>query len=255
MRLSVVILAKNESEMLPGALKSVEWADEVIVGVDTTTTDDTKAIAEQAGAKTLAIDVSAGFASAKNELIDVASQDWVLVLDADERVDTSLKQLLPALMGNPDATAYSIPFKTYLLGKLVTHGGWGREEHIRLIRRKYARYDSKIVHEEMATDGKTLICNGTISHFTHRTIEAIVGKISLYSSLEAEAIAETMPIPTKGRHILLPAIREFIRRYIKLRGYKDGLVGFIECSLQSYYVFISHAKAWEINQKGIRSVS
>jgi glycosyltransferase involved in cell wall biosynthesis len=246
MSFSVVILAKNEEESLPKALQSVAWADEIVVGVDTTSTDKTEAIAKQQHCKILKIDISEGFASAKNRLIDAATKDWVLILDADERITPELAEEIQRVVPKSDKKGFWLPIHNNLLGSFMNHGGWYPDPKLRLIAKGFGRYGQKEIHEQIELKGDVGTLEGELEHYTHRTVKEILRRIDQYSDLDAPIILKNLPQKMRARHLVMPTIREFYRRYFKLQGYKDGMVGLIEAFLQAVYIFVGHAKAWEL---------
>jgi len=249
MKLSVAILAKNEAANLPEALESVKWADEIIVGVDATSTDETEAIAKESGCKVLTVDLSKGFATAKNQLIDAAKMNWILVLDADERVTAKLRDEIVHTIETTTESGFWVPCHNNLLGRFMDHGGWYPDKKLRLVMNGRARYIDREIHEDMQVEGSVGSLINPLQHYTHRTIKEILRRIDQYSDLDAKIIVGVLPKRIRARTLLRPALREFWRRYIKLRGYKDGIVGFIEAALQGVYVFVGYVKAWELRKK------
>jgi glycosyltransferase involved in cell wall biosynthesis len=246
MSISVVILAKNEEENLPKALDSVKWADEFIVGVDTTSTDETEAIAKERGCKVYHSDLSEGFATVKNKLIAKATKDWFLVLDADERVTPELEAEIKRAMASDDYKAYWIPFHNNLLGSFMDHGGWLPDLKLRLVANGFGKYGAQEIHEQMEIEGEVGTLTSMMNHYSHRTVKELLRRIDQYSDLDAPIVNKRMPEQLRKRNLVMPMVREFYRRYVTLRGYKDGMAGLIEAVMQAFYIFAGHAKAWEL---------
>jgi len=245
MKISVAILAKNEAEMLPDALKSVAWADEIVVGVDSATTDETARIANEAGAITIPI-VFNGFAGAKNTVISACTSDWVLILDADERVDEPLRNEIQALLPTDDIGGYRLERRNFSMGVELLHGGWERDTQLRLVRRQGSEYSGQ-VHEEMKVPGSVEMLKNALIHFSHRSVAGLIATINQYTDLEAQRFEG--PAPSGFRGLVGPAAKEFVKRYWKMKGYRDGTVGLIEAGCSAFYMFASKAKIWEKNRK------
>jgi hypothetical protein len=254
-QVSVLILAKNEAEIIEQAIASVGFAGHLVIGIDTATTDNTEEIIKRLAdprIKIIKIDVSRGFAFAKNSLIDASPTTWALILDADETVTTQLGEEITGILAtDPQADAFNIDFDTYLLGRQMKHGGWA-ESHVRLLRTDRCRYTEKPVHEELQVPGKLGKLAGRIRHNTHRTIKQLVNKINLYSDYEAELYANRSGRIGAGR-MFYEAGRHFMARYVVRAGWRDGTEGLIEAAMQSFSVFISWAKAWELQKKRRRT--
>lgn len=246
--LSVVLAIKDESEMLAGCLKSVSWVDEIIVMIDDRTSDNSRSIAKEFTAKVYerAFD---GFASQKNAAIAKATGDWILLLDADERCTADLQSEINDTLTDYGAIqAYNIPFRSFLLGKEMKHGGWD-EKHIRLFRRGTIRYSSKQIHEELVINGEVGEFKAYIEHHSHRTVRHILNKIDKYTDMDAQHLYGNGHKPvTKSMFILIP-LKFFIYYYIRCQGYKDGIEGLIEVILsRCYYQILIYAKLWELQR-------
>jgi glycosyltransferase involved in cell wall biosynthesis len=241
MKISVVVLARNEAEVLPGALATVALADEVIVGVDDSTTDDTAEVARSLGAQVVSVSLAGGFAQAKNELIAMGANEWVFVLDADERLEETLQAEIRSLNAPSGVDGYKIRSRNFALGRELKHGGWQNSDPVRLIRRGSASYQGT-VHEEMVVAGTVEKLDGAMLHYSHRSVSQLIDKINLYSSLEADRVASA-----RGglRGLVLPAVAQFARIYWRESGYRDGSVGLIEAACAALTVFLTNAKAWE----------
>jgi glycosyltransferase involved in cell wall biosynthesis len=246
-KISAVILAKNEEATIGECIASLDFADEVVVGIDSTTTDDTKKVAKRLGVKTFDVEVKDGFASAKNTLINHATNDWILIIDADERVSPELKQRLADLDVKEEIKGYWINGRNNLLGRFFYHGGWYPDPHIRLVDRRFASYGDKKIHEQMEVRGKVGAINADILHYTHRTIKEVVRRVDQYSDFESEILADSLPSIGLKQFFIAPFKHWWMRMIVK-RGYKDGKEGIIEANIQAFYVFLNYAKAWELHK-------
>lgn len=246
--LSVIIITKNEEDMLPGCLASVRWAREIIV-IDCGSEDKTVAIAKR-HAKVFHHPWK-GFATQKNFGIRKAKQDWILILDADERVSTQLRAEMQAVMKNPSQyVAYNIPFRNFFLGREMKHGGWQGEHHIRLFRRGKAQYQQQEIHEYLNIDGETGTLQNHILHFSHRTIADNLLKTRQYAILQSKYEYERGMSAVTRKSLFFAILEHFWARYVRLKGYKDGMEGFIEATYQAFsQIFVIQTMLWE-RQRG-----
>lgn len=253
--ISALILARDEAAIIANCIKSLAFVDEIVLGLDQRTADDTldvvkKSIKPNMHLKVVKSDLSHGFASAKNALFSAARNDWCLIIDADEVVQEHLAaELIGVLDGQSSGfVAYAIDFDTSLLGKRMKHGGW-EETHTRFVLRNKCKYTSKEIHEVLSIHGATGKLQGRMTHNTHRTIADILRKIDMYSTAEAHEILKNQTKLIAGHKILAQSAKQFVSRYILRAGWRDGIEGLIEAALQSYSVFVIWAKAWEIQKR------
>lgn len=242
--LSVIILTFNEMHNIEACLQSVSWADEKIV-VDSGSTDDTCAIARQY--TPLVIEQSwLGYAGQRNFAETLAQSDWVLTLDADERVSpelrASIQQVLAA--GNAQIVAYRVQIRDWMFGKFIEYGSWPHQRHIRLYRRGRLHWDGA-VHEQYSIDGTVGGLDGAILHYSHTTIQRFVEKMNRYTDLEAGQMFQ------RGARVALSAaiygaVRAFLGQYIRLQGFRDGGHGLILAALMAMYYFMTRAKLWSL---------
>ncbi len=249
--LSVVIITKNEQDMLPGCLKSISWANEIIV-IDCGSTDKTVSLAKKTTQKVFTHDWQ-GFASQKNFGIHKATSDWVLILDADERVSPSLRKEIQQLLKNDSTNlfaAYNIPFRNFFLGKEMKHGGWQGETHIRLFQKGKALYHEQEIHEFLDIQGDTGHLTHEILHFSHRDISSNLLKTRQYAIIQAAyEYQRGMPKVTQWS-LFRGIIEHFWLRYVTLKGYKDGMEGFVEATYQAFsQIFVIQSMLWE-HQRG-----
>ncbi|MCK5125463.1 MAG: glycosyltransferase family 2 protein [candidate division Zixibacteria bacterium] len=240
MRLSAILITKNEEANLERCLHSVEWVDEIIV-VDSDSIDRTIEIAKKFGAKIFNPEWK-GFGPAKQYALDQATGDWVLSIDADEEVSFTLKnEIIQLLEGEPELCGYEIPRKTQFLGQWILHSGWYPDYVLRLFNKGEGCFTEALVHEKVEVKGKVGKLNNQLLHYSYPTIEDYTRKLDIYSSLGAEELYK------KGKNIstLKAALKPpcaFLRKYIFQKGWKDGWEGFLIAYLTSTGTLLKYAK-------------
>lgn len=235
---SVLITAKNEEAMLPGALSSVAgWASEVVVVVDAASTDRTEAIAREAGARACRNPFSSS-AQQINFGLELCREPWVLVLDADERVSPDLAAAFASRLEEGQADAYAVRRVNWALGRPVRFGDWGWDWVVRVVRRG-VRFEEKAVHGAPVV-GRVGKLPGHLEHFTFRSFEQYLPKVVDYALRGAhQALAEGT------RCGILRAVARaewrFVRSYLLRLGFLDGRVGLILAVLAAYGTFLKWA--------------
>ena len=242
-KLSVTVITKNESAHIAAALASVRWADE-IVGVASESTDDTVAIARQVTERVV-VRPWAGYVAQKNFAASLASNDWILSLDADERVTPALAQEIQATLANPAHQAYRMPRVTWHLGRWIRTTDWYPDDQLRLYDRRSAKWTGQYVHEAVSVDGTVGRLNGELEHYAYRDISEHLETIDRYTTYAAKQMKES------GRRAGVLQLAghpplAFLRNYIAKGGIRDGMPGFIISSLNAYYVFLKFAKLREL---------
>jgi glycosyltransferase involved in cell wall biosynthesis len=223
MKLSVIIITKNEADNIQACLDSVSFADQRII-VDSGSTDGTVAIARAAGATVIETDWP-GFGPQKNRALDAASGEWVLSLDADERIGEALRaEILAAIVG-PAHQAYMLPRLSSFCGHFIHHAGWYPDHIVRLFRRGSARFSDDLVHERIVVaEGSTGRLTHPIVHYSYRDDSAYLRKLEQYSSLGARQAFEAGKRGGLGKAIL-HGCTAFLRSYVAKRGFLDGRAG------------------------------
>jgi glycosyltransferase involved in cell wall biosynthesis len=248
MTLSAVLAAVNEEEMIEGALRSLRFCDEVVVVVDDRSTDRTQEIARRHTDKVL-VERFDDFAQIRNAGVRAASGEWILHVDADERITQPLaEEIRAAVDSEGDHLAYRGRTVNFFWGRRMEHGGWGRMMQPRLVRREHAEFSGR-VHEAAAVPLDRI---GTLSgerwHFTHRSIEENLRKAILYGRLEARDRMQAGARPVTTWTFVRAMALEFGRRMIRRRGYRDGMPGVIEAIFQPFAVFCAQVMLWELQQ-------
>ena len=218
--LTAIILTHNEEEHLPDCLASVAWAQAVIV-FDSFSTDRTVELARAAGAQVVqrAFD---NYAGQRNAALQSAATEWVLFVDADERVSPELAQEIQSVLHQPQA-GWWIPRHNYLFSKLTLHTGWYPDYQLRLLRRARAHYE-RPVHEVVVLDGEAGHLRAPFIHFNYAAVGEFVAKQKYYAAYDAQRLAEE-GVRAKPHHLLTQPMRQFWWRFITLQGWKDGLHG------------------------------
>jgi (heptosyl)LPS beta-1,4-glucosyltransferase len=247
--LSVVVLTLNEEERIGGCLESVAWADELIV-VDTGSRDRTVELAQAHGSRIVRAEWQ-GFSKAKEFALQQASSDWILLLDADERVPEELAQeIRRAVAESPEEIAgYAIPRRAHFLGRWIDHGGWYPGYVVRLVRHGRGRFDGSLVHESMEIDGRVERLFSPLLHYTDPHLFHYFEKLNFYTSLAAEDLFRQGRRTTIGDLVQRP-ILTFCKMYICKRGFLDGTPGFILSLFSALSVFCKYAKLWELQTGG-----
>ena len=233
--LTAAVIARDEEQLIPDCLRSIAWADEVLVLVDSATRDATREMSRGAGARVAerAFDT---FAAQREAALALASSDWVLFVDADERVPSALRdEVCATLAGLSPYAGYWVPRRNILMGRVVRHAGWWPDHQLRLLRRGRARYDPRrVVHEVPILDGPAGYLEQPFVHLNYRTLSEFVRKQERYCRLDAQRWLATYGRP-RARAIIGQPVHEFWRRYVRLAGFREGWLGLMLCSLLAWY--------------------
>lgn len=246
MPLSVVIITLNAAAQLPACLDSVDFADEVLV-VDSGSSDGTVELARARGARVIHQDWL-GFGPQKQFAVEQAAHDWVLCLDADERVSATLRASIVAALAAPGAKAYRFARCNRFLGRYLRHGEGYPDWSLRLFQRGHGRWSDDAVHEKVVLDpaaGAVATLAGDLMHDSAESIAAYLTKQNRYTSLAAEAAVAAGKRASAVRVVLSPLVR-FIKFYVVRRGFLDGLPGFIHVAIGCFNSFAKYAKMREI---------
>lgn len=247
---SVVTVAKDEERNISDALESVKDFEDIVV-VDAFSTDSTVEICKRYHVRIFQQEWQ-GYARQKQRAIDYANKQWVLLLDADERVSPELKQEISVIVSNQNPNhGFYIPRKNFFLGKWIKHSGWWPDYTIRLFRKDSAYIEEREVHEKVVVKGQTGYLKNPLEHYTYRSISEYIKKMDNYSTLAAREILSKNPQPSMTSLFLRMTIRPiftFFRIFILKQGFRDGIHGFILAMLYSFYTFLKYLKAWEMRQ-------
>lgn len=247
--ISVVVTAYDEEQMLGGCLELLDFADEIVVVIDDRTTDTTRKIARRFTSKVFTRRLDT-FAAQKNFAINKTVNEWILVVDADERITPALSQeITTTLGGDPAEVGFQIRFVNFFFGRRMRHGGWN-ENHIRLVRKSHARYAGDI-HEQFDPKGPVGQLRQPIWHFTHRRIENMMTKTINYGRVQAAEMQRQGHPPVTKRSFFAVPIKECWFRLVRKRGYRDGIEGIIESIYQGFSLFVVYVMLWQL-QRGKR---
>jgi glycosyltransferase involved in cell wall biosynthesis len=234
--LSLIVVARDEAKNIADCLGSVPFAKELLV-VDNGSLDSTAEIARQMGAKIISVQDRLDFSQLKSLALGRASGDWVLSLDADERLSPELAREIAALLPtNPPHNGYTIPRKNFYLGKFLRFGGHFPDRQLRLMRRSKASLDGLPVHESFLVEGSVGRLQCPIIHNTYPTLSDYFHKQSVYVSLMADNLARRRTgksFPARFYYLFLRPTWRFIRRYLFKCGFLSGYVGFISACLDA----------------------
>lgn len=242
-KLSVAIASFNEEKNIKDCLATCDFADELVV-VDGKSEDKTPEIAKKLGAKVYSVPNQPLMKKNMNLAFEKCTGDWILSLDADERVSPDLQTEIRKAIDHADFTAYKIPRKNIIFGKWIEHTGWYPDFQYRLFKKGQARFPEKNVHEELDIAGQVGILNSPIEHHHYTTVSQWISKLDNYSSREAEKLITEDKKISWNDSIRFP-LHEFLRRFFAWEGYKDGLHGLVLSILMAFYWEIVFAKVWE----------
>lgn len=249
MKISAVIITFNEEDRLPDALASLLGVADEIVVVDSYSTDRTLAIAKAAQARVWQ-NCFEDYGQQKNFAMEKASYEWILNLDADERVSPELKRTISDLKENatPAAVAaYAIKRKTFYLGRWIRHSGWYPDRKIRLFKKSAATWQGRI-HEKLLVTGAIARLGGDILHFTYRDISDHVQRLDRYANFQAEEIIRQNKKFLLPRLLILPPIT-FMRHYLWKLGLLDGFPGLVIATISSWGTAMKYFKALAMKRR------
>ena len=256
MPVTATIISFNEAANIEAALRSLSWADEIIV-VDSESTDGTAAIARESLSRRRAAREGGftdqvivrpwpGYIAQKNFAAEQASHDWIFSLDADERVTPELASEIKALIASgPRAAGYRVPRVTFHLGRWMRSTDWYPDYQLRFYDRRRARWSGKYVHESVKSDGPVEDLRGELQHFAYRDLAHHFQTMDRYTTLAAKQMYE------EGRRagffdLLVHPPAAFVRNYLLRGGFRDGVPGLIVSAMNARYVGLKFAKLWEL---------
>ncbi len=245
--ISVIIITKNEADNISNCIKSARLISNDIIIVDSGSTDATIGNARQAGAKVISIEWT-GFGAARNTGAASAHNDWVLAIDADERVTENMSTTLKKINFNDDFAIYGFKRQNYFLGKKVRFGQWGRDTVYRLYNRRHVSWDLSPVHEHLIGEhtNKQML-KGSIDHYPVIREEQNREKTIRYATLNAEKYFKQGKRSTLEKRYLSPVF-DFVKSYIFLLGFLDGKQGFVIARSTSRYVQLKYRFLHQLNK-------
>ena len=246
--ISAVIIAHNEAERIGDCLNSLRFCDEVLV-VDSGSDDGTREICREAGARVVEQDWL-GFGPQKRFAVAQAAYDWVLCVDADERVSPALADSILRMLKQPRHLAYEMPRCNRFLGRWLRHGEGYPDLSLRLFDRRHAHWTEDRVHERVVCEAEVGRLRGDLLHESQETLARYLEKQNRYTSLQAEQIAARSGAVPYAKVVVSPLVR-FIKFYLVKLGFLDGVPGFVHIAIGCMNTLLKYAKAVEImNRKG-----
>jgi len=258
------LITFNEEDNIEAALESIGFADEIIV-VDSHSTDRTRELAlgfrgrsrdgREVEPRVIERDWP-GHVEQKNFAIDQAQHDWVLCLDADERVSSRLRQEIASVLGvdSPEFDGYTMPRKTYYLGRWILRGGWYPDRKLRLFRRSRGRWSGINPHDHVKVQGRTRNLQGDLYHFSYRDIADHLRTINFFTDIASKEKQKRRIRYQLARMLIQPPYK-FFKMYFLKQGFREGIPGLIIAILGMFYVFLKYAKLWELKLQNRKEVA
>ena len=240
-KLSAVIITLNAGAQLADCLASLDFVDEIVV-VDSGSNDNTLAIA--AGRARVVNEPWRGFGPQKQFAVAQARNDWVLCIDADERVSPALRAEIQRTLAAPSLNAYEMPRRNRFMGRWLRHGEGYPDWSLRLFDRRHARWSDDAVHEHVLTDARVGRLRGDLLHESELDIATYLDKQNRYTSLQAERLYERGKRASLRQLLLNPLVR-FIKFYFVRRGFLDGIPGLVHIGIGCFNTFVKYAKLRE----------
>lgn len=240
--LSAVLITKNAADSLAACLRSLDFCDEVVV-VDAGSEDGTAELARSHGARVVQSEWR-GFGLQKQFAVQQARNDWVLCIDADERVSEELRASIEAAVRHPVAQAYRFPRCNRFLGRYLRHGEGYPDWSLRLFHRGHARWSDHVVHEKVLYDGPVADLTGDLLHDSAESLDSYLVKQNRYTTLAANEALARGKRSSLARLLLSPLFR-FIKFYLLRRGFQDGLPGLVHILIGCQNSFFKYAKMLE----------
>ena len=247
--LSVILITRNEEANLDDCLTSLDGIAQQIVVVDTNSSDRTLEIAKKHGATISQPTDWPGFGPQKNRALDLANGEWVLSLDADERLTPALKsEILTAIQHNARVDCFAIPRLSWYCGRFIRHSGWSPDYVHRLFKRGTARFSDDLVHERLIPNGQVAKLENPLLHYSFMNYSQVLQKLDRYSTASAEqAFAKgKTSSPLKA---VLHGAWAFFRTYILRAGFLDGPQGFALAISNGQGTYYRYMKLWHLTQE------
>lgn len=244
-QLSVVIIVLNEAHRIEPVLKSVKWADEIVI-IDAFSTDNTEEICRRYTDRIYKYPWE-GYYKQRMRSIEHASYPWIFSIDADEIVSDELKNEILAVISDKNSkNGYYVPRKTHYIGRWIEHSGWFPDYQLRLFRAEDSFIEPRLVHEGFSVHGEVGHLKGILFHYSIDTIKQHVEKINHYTSLDCpQKIQRLGNKKVRWYNLVFNPFFKFIRMYFSNKGYKDGFQGFILAILSAFSTQLLYIKVWE----------
>ncbi len=244
--LSVILITRNEEANLADCLASLEGIAQQIVVVDTNSSDRTLDIAKSYGAVIAQPQDWPGFGPQKNRALDLATGEWVLSLDADERLTPALKsEIVTAIHHSAHVDCFAIPRLSWYCGRFIRHSGWNPDYVDRLFKRGIARFSDDLVHERLITSGQVAKLENPMLHYSFMNYSQVLQKIDRYSTASAEQAFAQGKTSTPLKAVLHGAW-SFFRTYFLRAGFLDGPQGFTLAMSNAQGTYYRYVKLWHL---------
>lgn len=244
--LSVIVITQNEAHNIEACLRSVSFADQLVV-LDSGSTDDTLRLALAMGAEVSSSPDWQGFGIQKNRALALAKCDWVLSLDADEQVSPDLKTEIQATLAAPASDVYSFARLSSYCGQYMRHSGWYPDRVTRLFRRHAAQFSNDLVHERVVTTGTTGKLHGHLLHESYQNFEEVLDKVNRYSSAGALGLLNQGKTSSVGK-AFGRGLWAFIRTYFLRLGFLDGTMGLLLAISNAESTYYRYLKLWLLHR-------
>jgi glycosyltransferase involved in cell wall biosynthesis len=243
---TAIIPTKNESHCITKALDSVLFADEIII-IDSYSTDDTIKKAKEHHKDVVIIQRKFDdFSSQKNAAIEQASNEWILILDADEEINNELKNEILKTLENPTHHAYWVYRSNYFMGKTIRFSGWQNDKVIRLFNKKHGKYHGNVHEEIVCTSNKYAFLKNKLLHHSYVNWQHYLNKQDQYTSLQAEKLYQQEKNVNLIFHLLIKPCFKFFNHYFIRLGILDGTRGFIISYIQAHNILNRYVKLWQL---------
>jgi glycosyltransferase involved in cell wall biosynthesis len=245
--LTAVIITRDEESTIGACLDSVSFADEIVI-VDSGSTDRTVEIASGNGARVIHQDWL-GYGAQKRFAVRKASHEWVLCIDADERVSPELRASIERAMQAPQFKAYEFPRRNRFLGRWLRHGEGYPDLSLRLFDRRHGQWSDDAVHEKVLCEGPVGRLDGDLLHESAEVLSSYLAKQNKYTLLQAEALWQAGEVAQPWKIVVSPVVR-FLKFYIVRLGFLDGWAGLVHIAIGCFNTFMKNAKLLELQRRG-----
>jgi hypothetical protein len=242
--ITAIILTKNEEKNINECIASLSFCDEILV-IDDNSTDKTGEIAKKAGATVLIHSLEHDFSAQRNFGLQKAKGEWVIFIDADERVSKQLqKEILEKVVQEKDTNGFFVQRVDFMRSKMLTHGETAHSLFLRLAKKGEGKWKGQ-VHETWQVTGKTGQLRAPLFHYPHQTIREFLAEINYYTDLRAKELFE-QGIQVSWLSILFYPKMKFLHNYIVRQGFRDGTEGVIMALMMSFHSFLVRGKLWQL---------
>ena len=245
-KITGIIPTFNEELHIEAAIDSLSFVDEILV-IDSFSTDKTVQIAKDKGVRVIQREFD-DFSSQKNYAIDLANHSWIFLLDADERVPEKLQSEVLEEVKKPQThSAYWIRRSNFFMKRRIKYSGWRNDKVIRLFKKNECKYNGKLAHEEIQSNGSVSILKNYLDHYTYKDFNSFIKKKNLYAQLQAKELANRNKKANILHFIFKPSFR-FFKHFILQRGFLDGIEGLFIATFYAYTIFARYVNLWLINR-------